>query len=219
MTQNAKAKTFFIVYVPALALSYLIAFFGHFFGGSTDLSARSIWACFLAIGTWIFTLPFLIGFVCLVGVFCERRQSHSTVWRSFMTSIAIIAIGCLWISHQFMLTTPKARFEKLVITPIPKSAKIARQGGLVTMDSEFWVLQFKIAKDEFLQLVNESRFVKEAKDHDLERWRKLIEMNAGISPDFTGNWTTYLLKEGRKERRLFFNESSEDAFFVLTVRP
>jgi len=158
------------------------------------------------------------------------------VWAYLVIAIILGIVAFFgFITYQtfFGRTDPRTSFETLVTKPIPDSVHSLEEGSFFAMDSVLRVLRFQISPADLRELLEKQHFtpadereefagfdqksadqVQTPKDEYFKRWQRTIESSTKLRVSFSGNWQIYALKEGRGQKRIFFEPNNNRVIFV-----
>src|SRR5439155_13029206 len=117
------------------------------------------WALVWGSLTW----PFFVAAQFLIQWITEKlsggRFNTSVSKQLVILNAPIVILAVSIVTYQYIVSTPRSKFEKLIVRPIPESVRSIDQGGSRSMDSVFWVLRFEIDKPDFQMLLHDLKFV------------------------------------------------------------
>ena len=132
------------VYIVGAGLTYIGIFIYNIIPVDANWSARIIWAIVLGSIEWVILLVPLFLLQWLVGKAISTRLVMTVPKRVFIINLPIIVLTAVVLIGQWKANSPQIMFEKLVMTPVPKSLSNLQMKGVRRMDSALWVFCFRI---------------------------------------------------------------------------
>lgn len=202
--------------LPGVILWLVSAFTFFTIGGSSLLEARLAWASVWGLAVGMLGLIPVVAIQLLVSRFLTR---HSQLWQQVIVNGPLVIGAVCVLGWQWKVTRPQSRFVQMLAQPVPSSVRVIHQGGLHTLDSEFWVLRFHIPKEDFLNLVAKGSFEPRdsqgVTDQERLKWILRLKESANMRVDLDARWMLFTQRSDHCERHLFFDADENECVFVF----
>lgn len=164
----------------------------------------------LLVGTvlWVMSVALVVALQALiVWILHRQRVWNLTLWGEAWFSVVPVAIFLAVLCIKAVLAAAPARvFERVVIQPIPPSARILHARGYSGPFSSDWVVVFEVDEKDFPAIRDRVAPSISPEPADTKRWSKCIQGNTGLILDSGGDWLEWTRHEKSESVTILRNQ-------------